>query len=324
MDYYNNNKIIAIGDIHGDYYIFIEILKLSNIINDELEWIGNNTYVVQIGDLLDGKRPNISCENKYLEEPGELKIIQLILKLDSEAVKQGGKFVSLLGNHDIYSYYFYKNKEYNKAYVKKCDIDEYKKLYNISRSDYYYPGKGQGAKIFGSTRPLLYQLGKFLFCHGSLSLKFINFCLSCTKYIKIIDNNRYINIDSINADISDWLITGNNKPFYIDMNDDVHPLLNRELSEPEYMSDIDCDCTINNILSNFYNVKYLVLGHSCHNNINTICNNSIYRIDVGISRAFGGNLEDNIKRIQILEIEQDNTHCKTSIITHSNKIKIIE
>ena len=26
---YNNNKIIAIGDIHGDYYIFIELLKLA-------------------------------------------------------------------------------------------------------------------------------------------------------------------------------------------------------------------------------------------------------------------------------------------------------
>jgi hypothetical protein len=324
MDYYNNNKIIAIGDIHGDYYIFIKMLKISHIINDELEWIGKDTYVVQIGDILDGKRPDVSFEKKYLEEPGELKIINLILKLDSEAVKQGGKFVSILGNHDICSYYFYKNDKYNKAYVKKSDIQEYRKVYNISRSDFFYPGKGQGAIIFGNTRPLLYQLGKFLFCHGSLSLKFIDYCLSCTKYIKVINNNRYINIDRINADISDWLITGNNKPFYIDMDDDIHPLLNRDLSEPEYMSDIDCGCKVKEILSNFYDVKYLILGHSCHYNINTICDNSVYRIDIGISRAFGGKLEDNIKRIQMLEIEQDNHKCKTSIITTKGKIKIVE
>ena len=43
---YNNNKIIAIGDIHGDYYIFIQLLLMSKIINTNLNWIGKDTYVI--------------------------------------------------------------------------------------------------------------------------------------------------------------------------------------------------------------------------------------------------------------------------------------
>ena len=52
---YNNNRIIAIGDIHGDYYIFIELLKLAKVIDNNLNWIGKDTYVIQLGDTLDGK-----------------------------------------------------------------------------------------------------------------------------------------------------------------------------------------------------------------------------------------------------------------------------
>ena len=79
---YNNNKIIAIGDIHGDYYIFIELLKMCKLINNKLEWIGKDTFLIQLGDTLDGKRPDVIIDNKYLKTTGEIEITNLILKLD--------------------------------------------------------------------------------------------------------------------------------------------------------------------------------------------------------------------------------------------------
>ena len=75
---YNNNRIIAIGDIHGDYAIFIELLKLAKVINNKLEWIGKDTYVIQLGDTLDGKRPNVVIEKDFLGTTGEIEITNLI------------------------------------------------------------------------------------------------------------------------------------------------------------------------------------------------------------------------------------------------------
>ncbi|ARF09877.1 hypothetical protein Indivirus_4_49, partial [Indivirus ILV1] len=56
-------RIIAIGDLHGDYNLTLEVLKLANVIDHNNKWIGGNTYVVQIGDQLDNCRPtNKRCD----------------------------------------------------------------------------------------------------------------------------------------------------------------------------------------------------------------------------------------------------------------------
>ena len=51
-------RIIAIGDLHGDLDLSIRILKLAKLIDNDFNWIGGNTIVVQIGDQLDSCRPN--------------------------------------------------------------------------------------------------------------------------------------------------------------------------------------------------------------------------------------------------------------------------
>ena len=152
---YQNNRIIAIGDIHADYDIFIELLKMAKVINNKLDWIGKKTYVLQLGDTLDGKRPNISIDKNFLNTPSEIAINRFILSLDRKAKKEGGRVISLLGNHELFPYYFYNDEVFNNNYVKTADIDEYKDLFKISRFRYYKPGSGDGAKLFGKTRPMI-------------------------------------------------------------------------------------------------------------------------------------------------------------------------
>ena len=65
------------------------------------------------------------------------------------------------------------------------------------------------------------------------------------------------------------------------------------------------------------------MGHSTHKNINTLCDNKVYRTDIALSRAFGGTLSKNMKRLQVLEIKQNSNTVKTNIITPQGKIKII-
>ena len=80
-------RIVAVGDIHGDYEAFIKILEGTGIIDDELNWIGKETHLVQIGDVLD-------------RGPDAKKIFDLLMKLEKEAKKAGGDVHMLIGNHE--------------------------------------------------------------------------------------------------------------------------------------------------------------------------------------------------------------------------------
>ncbi len=82
-------KIIAIGDLHGDYEHFITILKNEKIklVDNDLHWIGGKTHLVQIGDVLDrGDRAK--------------DIFNLIKELEKEAAEAGGMVHMLIGNHE--------------------------------------------------------------------------------------------------------------------------------------------------------------------------------------------------------------------------------
>ena len=72
------NRIITIGDLHGDYSVFKNILKMCNLVDNKLDWIGGNTHLVQVGDTLDGKRPDVKLSQEFINESGEIEIIELI------------------------------------------------------------------------------------------------------------------------------------------------------------------------------------------------------------------------------------------------------
>ncbi len=80
-------KIVAVGDLHGDYKAFTKILKGTGLIDGKLNWTGGKTHLVQIGDVLD--------RGDYAKE-----IFDLLMKLEKEAEEAGGKVHMLLGNHE--------------------------------------------------------------------------------------------------------------------------------------------------------------------------------------------------------------------------------
>ncbi|MCJ7581378.1 MAG: metallophosphoesterase [Candidatus Aminicenantes bacterium] len=78
---------MAVGDLHGAYDNFVVILKDTGLVDDNLNWIGGETHLVQIGDVLDrGDKPK--------------EIFNLAMRLEKEAEAAGGKVHILIGNHE--------------------------------------------------------------------------------------------------------------------------------------------------------------------------------------------------------------------------------
>lgn len=81
-------RVVAVGDVHGAYDELVTILQESDLIDDELKWIGGGTHLVMLGDIADrGPRPR-DC-------------FDLVIRLQQEAGVAGGRLHFLLGNHEI-------------------------------------------------------------------------------------------------------------------------------------------------------------------------------------------------------------------------------
>lgn len=46
-------RVVAIGDVHGDFKAAKRAIRISGVINDKDEWIGADTVLVQVGDQTD-------------------------------------------------------------------------------------------------------------------------------------------------------------------------------------------------------------------------------------------------------------------------------
>jgi hypothetical protein len=80
-------RIVAMGDIHGDYDHYISILESAELINSRGKWSGGKAHLVQTGDVPD-------------RGPDTLKIIEHLQKLTKQAKKKGGRVHTLIGNHE--------------------------------------------------------------------------------------------------------------------------------------------------------------------------------------------------------------------------------
>lgn len=85
-------RIVAIGDLHGDYGNYLATLRAAGLIDRKGKWAGGATHLVQTGDIPD-------------RGPDTLKIIEHISKLAQQAERKGGRVHSLIGNHEAMNMY---------------------------------------------------------------------------------------------------------------------------------------------------------------------------------------------------------------------------
>jgi len=81
-------RIVAIGDVHGAYEALTITLGKAGVLDEELGWSGGKAHLVFTGDILD-------------RGPHSRKIMDLIMRLEGEALDAGGRVHMLLGNHEV-------------------------------------------------------------------------------------------------------------------------------------------------------------------------------------------------------------------------------
>lgn len=83
----SQQRIIAVGDIHGDFDQFIKLIQHLGLVDKKLRWVGGDTHLVQLGDIPD-------------RGPDSRKAMDLLIKLQKSAAKAGGQVTVLIGNHE--------------------------------------------------------------------------------------------------------------------------------------------------------------------------------------------------------------------------------
>src|SRR5579871_4069764 len=85
-------RVVAIGDIHGDLDDFVKILQRAGLIDTNRRWTARNTTLVQTGDMVD-------------RGPKSRGILDLVMQLQKDASRQNSRFIVLLGNHEVMDMY---------------------------------------------------------------------------------------------------------------------------------------------------------------------------------------------------------------------------
>ena len=82
-----DERVVAVGDIHGALDEFVAVLQGTGLVDEELAWSGGATTLVSVGDLVD--------RGDYGRQ-----VMDLVMRLQRESAAAGGAVHVLLGNHE--------------------------------------------------------------------------------------------------------------------------------------------------------------------------------------------------------------------------------
>lgn len=276
----NVARVVAVGDVHGDYAQFVTVLRQAEVIGDDTRWKAGTAHLVQTGDVLD-------------RGPDSRKVLDLLMALEKQAEKAGGRVHALLGNHEVMNMAgdlrYVSPEEYaafrteksaflqDRAFELLADPDRkkdptYRRKWYMDRPlgwvehQQAFGPDGQYGKWLRK-RNVMVRINDVVFMHGGVSPKLLEFTL-----------------DQVNERIRSELADLNKLKGGLAANEDG-PLWYRGLAlqpEPELQAHVD------RALAHFRAQRFVV-GHSMRAPvIVSRFNGRVILIDVGLSAAYGG------------------------------------
>lgn len=267
-------RLVAIGDLHGDLEATRRALRLAGAIDAKDAWIGGKLVVVQTGDEID-------------RGDDDRAILDLFERLKAEAPKTGGQVIALLGNHEVMNAMFDFRYVTPGAYASFADVTASTGKIKEAISDVepaakpraaaFAPG-GRYATLLAN-RPAIARVGDTIFVHGGVLPKHVT-----------------IGLDEINSKTKEWLLGGFDPIPPRAITSEDGPLWTRAYSAATGHD----DCKTLDEALKALGAKRMVMGHTPQRNgINPACDGKAWRIDVGMAKFFQSG------RIEVLEIKGD-------------------
>jgi len=249
-------RLVAIGDLHGDFSAARAALKLAGAIDGSDSWIGGKLVVVQTGDQLD-------------RGDGERAILDLFDSLAEQATRAGGRVLALNGNHETM------NVQGDFRYVTEHGL-HFGEVSPASplgpsaperfrqRAEAFLPGGAYAKNL--SRRPVVAVVGASAFAHGG-----------------ILPEHVAYGLDRINREVMSWMAGDSPQiPPAIAAEDAL--VWTRAYGGAE--SPEVCQA-VRRVLSSL-SVRRIVVGHTVQKSgVTSICDGSVWRIDVGLSAYYG-------------------------------------
>jgi calcineurin-like phosphoesterase family protein len=259
-------RLVAIGDLHGDLSATRAALKLAGAIDADDHWAGGKLTLVQTGDEID-------------RADEDRDVVDLFERLIGEAQAAGGRVIALNGNHEIM------NVQGDFRYVTPTAADAFKGVSPrsplarssvppfVDRAAAFLPGGAYAEKL--SRRDVIAVVGDSVFAHGGVLPEHVSY-----------------GIARINAETRAWMRGAQpNAPAIV--SSERGPDWVRDFSQDPVS---DEECALLGRALDALGAKRMVIGHTVQKSgISSACNDRVYRIDVGLSRFYGG-------PIQILQI----------------------
>lgn len=279
----NINRIIIIGDVHGDITRLLNILYHAKIFSKNLQWIAepSDTVVVQMGDQIDSLNRNIGLAE--WEIVPDIEVLLLMEKLDNIAKISGGRVLSLIGNHEIMNTIGLFN------YVSQKSLE----LFPLEDRQYEFKFGNRLSRILGN-RNIILKINNYLFCHAAL----------LPKHLDICNNNIHIINETTRKILRNDLVDDNEKNIFINavLSDDGI-VWNRIYIE----DNIETENLINEVLQRT-KCTNIFIGHNTVENIKSLYNSKVIFTDAGLSRSYGFTkleyLEYNNNTLNVIRIDE--------------------
>ena len=282
-------RLIAIGDVHGDLGKTREAFRAARLTNDRDEWIGGSATCVQVGDQLDRGKD-------------EVAILHFLERLRGEARNAGGELIVMNGNHEtlnVSGRFRYALAEGSADFARwrarqdigkmlrascglaagLCDarvgdaakaavLPQYVKERESDRWRALAPGAPVALR-FLAHQPVVVAIGSTLFVHGGVLPEHVTYGL-----------------DVLNKEISHWMRQGKIKgapPLSVQGKDSL--VWARDYSHAQQHR---CDCDLlKETLKMIPGVDRVVVGHTIQHphGITSACDGKVIRVDVGMSKG---------------------------------------
>ena len=302
------HRIVAVGDLHGDFAAWRDIARAAKLIDGKGAWIGRDAVLVQTGDVVD-------------RGPDSLKIIQDLVRLQREAQRTRGQVIALVGNHEAMNVTgdlrYVSAKDYA-AYADRQSAERREAVYTANKETIEAAYRQRDPEMTSEaikqawieatplgllehqanwradgqigrwiiSNPAVVLLDGTLFVHGGISPAFAG-----------------VPIDEINRQVS-VALTAQTAAEQAILNDPLGPLWYRGLADEAPAPSTDepgapvanapaappIETQLETLLS-AYGAKRIVIGHTpITSGIAVLYGGRLIRIDTGISAVYNGKL----------------------------------